>query len=66
VVSLGLDTYALDPIGSFELTATGFAATGRRVAALDRPTVILQEGGYHVDDLGANVVAWLRGFTAAI
>jgi acetoin utilization deacetylase AcuC-like enzyme len=35
---------------------------GRRVAELGRATVILQEGGYHVGDLGANVVAWLRGF----
>jgi acetoin utilization deacetylase AcuC-like enzyme len=65
VVSLGMDTYALDPIGSFRLTASGFSACGRRVSQLGRPTVILQEGGYHVGDLGANVVAWLRGFAPA-
>jgi len=65
VVSLGMDTYALDPIGSFKLTTSGYAAMGRRVATLGRPTVILQEGGYHVADLGTNVVAWLRGFAPA-
>ena len=65
VVSLGMDTYALDPIGSFKLTANGYTTMGRRVAELGRPTVILQEGGYHVADLGANVVAWLRGFASA-
>ena len=63
VVSLGLDTYALDPIGGFALTTSGYAAMGRRVARLGLPTVVLQEGGYHIDDLGGNVVAWLRGFS---
>ena len=62
VVSLGMDTYTDDPIGTFKLTAAGYAAMGRQVASLARPTVILQEGGYHVADLGRNVVAWLRGF----
>ena len=38
---------------------------GRRVAGLGRRTVVIQEGGYHVADLGANVVAWLRGFEPA-
>jgi acetoin utilization deacetylase AcuC-like enzyme len=34
---------------------------GRRVAALGRRLVILQEGGYHLGDLGENARAWLRG-----
>jgi len=34
---------------------------GRRVAALGRRLVILQEGGYHRPSLGANARAWLRG-----
>ena len=55
----------LDPIGGFGLTASGYSAMGRRVALLGLPTVILQEGGYHIDDLGDNVVAWLRGFSPA-
>jgi acetoin utilization deacetylase AcuC-like enzyme len=62
VVSLGLDTYVLDPMGGFGLTTAGYAEMGRRVAALGRPTVVIQEGGYHIADLGTNVVAWLRGF----
>jgi acetoin utilization deacetylase AcuC-like enzyme len=61
VVSLGLDTYRLDPIGPLALTQAAFAESGRRVAALRRPVVVLQEGGYHVADLGANAVAWLGG-----
>ena len=61
VVSLGFDTYRLDPIGDLALTTAGYHEMGRRVAALGRRLVILQEGGYHLGDLGANAVAWLRG-----
>ena len=61
VVSLGLDTYQHDPIGDLALTTAGYHEMGRRVGALGRRLVILQEGGYFVPDLGANVVAWLRG-----
>ena len=61
VVSLGLDTYGLDPICDFALTTDVYHAVGRRVAALGRKLVILQEGGYHRPALGENVRAWLRG-----
>jgi acetoin utilization deacetylase AcuC-like enzyme len=61
VVSLGFDTYGLDPIGDFALTTEVYHEVGRRVAALGRRLVILQEGGYHRPSLGANARAWLRG-----
>ncbi|HEU0236661.1 MAG TPA: histone deacetylase family protein [Candidatus Limnocylindrales bacterium] len=61
VVSLGFDTYALDPIGDFALTTPVYHEVGRRVAALGRRLVILQEGGYHRPSLGENARAWLRG-----
>jgi acetoin utilization deacetylase AcuC-like enzyme len=61
VVSLGLDTYAKDPIADFALTTEDMGAVGRLVADLDRPLVVVQEGGYYVDDLGANALAWLLG-----
>ena len=65
VVSLGFDTYQKDPIGDLGLTTDGYHEMGKRVAALGRRLVILQEGGYHVGDLGANAVAWLRGVSGA-
>jgi acetoin utilization deacetylase AcuC-like enzyme len=65
VVSLGVDTYRLDPIGDFQVTTEGLAEQGRRIGALGRPTVVVQEGGYHVPDLGANVHAFLDGVLAA-
>ena len=61
VVSLGFDTYALDPICDFALTTPVYHEIGRRVAALGRRLVILQEGGYHRPTLGENARTWLRG-----
>jgi acetoin utilization deacetylase AcuC-like enzyme len=61
VVSLGVDTYYLDPICDLALTAEGFEACGAMIAGLELPTVVLQEGGYADDDLGENVRRWLLG-----
>jgi acetoin utilization deacetylase AcuC-like enzyme len=61
IVSLGFDTYHLDPICDLSLTADGYHEIGRRVAAAGKHLVVLQEGGYHVTDLGTNARAWLRG-----
>ena len=61
VVSLGFDPYGQDPIGTFALTTDVYHEVGRRVAALGRRLVILQEGGYHRPSLGENARAWLRG-----
>jgi acetoin utilization deacetylase AcuC-like enzyme len=61
VVSLGFDTYGQDPIGDFALTTGVYHEVGKRVAALERRLVILQEGGYYRPALGENARAWLRG-----
>lgn len=61
VVSLGFDTFHLDPIGDLALTTEGYHEMGRRVAALGRRLVILQEGGYYLPALGENARSWLRG-----
>jgi acetoin utilization deacetylase AcuC-like enzyme len=64
VVSLGVDTFHLDPIADFALTTDGFSASAAAVAALARPLVVLQEGGYHLPSIGGNVRAWLDGLTS--
>ena len=61
VVSLGFDTYGLDPLGDFALTTDLYHDVGRLVAATGRGLVILQEGGYHRPSLGENARAWMRG-----
>ena len=64
VVSLGVDTHELDPLGDFRVATESYETHGRLVAALRRPLVILQEGGYHVPSLGDNVRNWLTGASA--
>jgi acetoin utilization deacetylase AcuC-like enzyme len=61
IVSLGMDTYAQDPLGDFGLTTPVYAECGRRVAAAGASLVVLQEGGYYLPDLGENVRQWLLG-----
>jgi acetoin utilization deacetylase AcuC-like enzyme len=62
VVSVGFDTFAGDPLGAFQLTTGGFGRIGAALAAAGRPTVLVQEGGYALEALGANAVAFLAGF----
>jgi acetoin utilization deacetylase AcuC-like enzyme len=66
VVSAGFDIAAGDPWGGFSLTLDGLGEIGRRVASLGRPAVIVQEGGYRRETLGASAVAFLRAFTAGV
>jgi acetoin utilization deacetylase AcuC-like enzyme len=62
IVSYGADTYEGDPISHFRLKTSDYAPMARRVASLGLPTVIVMEGGYAVDALGANVAEFLSGF----
>jgi len=63
VVSLGVDAYVNDPLGTFALTTDDFATAGERIGTLALPTVVVQEGGYAVEVLGSNVTAFLDGLT---
>jgi acetoin utilization deacetylase AcuC-like enzyme len=62
VVSAGMDIYADDPLGTIKVTTDGIAEIGKRIAALELPTVIVMEGGYNNDALGRNVVGFLSTF----
>lgn len=66
VVALGLDAYESDPFGGLAVTTKGFRRIGERIgAAVDRPAVIVQEGGYLCDALGDNLAAFLTGYASA-
>ena len=64
VVSLGFDTYHTDPISNLALQTDDYARIGSAIAALGRPAVVLQEGGYAVEALGPNAVAFLSALAA--
>lgn len=62
VVSLGLDTFAGDPISTFALQADDFSRLGQRLGRLGLPTVFVLEGGYAAAELGVNAVNVIEGF----
>ncbi len=62
VVSLGVDTFVDDPLGTFSLTTDDFGRIAERIASLETPTVIVQEGGYESPDLGTNVATFLARY----
>ena len=62
VVSLGVATFARDPIRRFRLTSDDYPKIGRRIARLGLPTLFVMEGGYAVDEIGINAVGVLTGF----
>ena len=62
VVSLGLDTFAGDPISTFQLQSPDYERLGSRLADLALPTVLILEGGYAAQALGVNAANVLQGF----
>ena len=64
VVSLGVDTFAGDPISAFKLQGEHYPRIGGLLAGLALPTVLVQEGGYAVAEIGANVAGVLGAFAS--
>jgi len=69
LVSAGFDAQENDPLGIFKVTTGGFGKVGEAIGAFaaerDLPAVLIQEGGYLCDELGANLAAFLAGFESA-
>ena len=62
VVSVGFDTFERDPIADLALTTADYARVGSTIASIGLPTVLIQEGGYAIDAIGANAVSFVSGF----
>jgi acetoin utilization deacetylase AcuC-like enzyme len=62
IVSFGADTWGGDPISHFQLETADYRSIASRIGAAGLSTLILMEGGYAVDALGANVAEFLSGF----
>jgi acetoin utilization deacetylase AcuC-like enzyme len=65
VVPLGVDAAAGDPESPLQVGADGFREAGRIVGGLGLPTVLVQEGGYDLETLGALTLAFLTGVESA-
>lgn len=64
VLALGLDAAKGDPTGTWPYAAADFEKMGQMIAAAGLPTVIVQEGGYRVQNLGVNARKFFEGFAA--
>ena len=62
IVSFGADTWGGDPISHFQLETADYRSVSKRIASTGLPTLVLMEGGYAVEALGANVAEFLSGF----
>lgn len=61
VLALGFDIYREDPQAQVRVSTDGFRRLGSQVAALGLPTLVVQEGGYHLETLGANAKSFFAG-----
>ncbi|WP_395688922.1 histone deacetylase family protein [Aestuariivirga sp.] len=61
VLAAGLDIAEDDPFRGFAITTPEFAAIGRRIAGLQLPMLVVQEGGYPSPNLGRNLESLLGG-----
>ncbi|MFW6303912.1 MAG: histone deacetylase family protein [Candidatus Sumerlaeota bacterium] len=61
IISAGFDTHCTDPIGGFDLETEDYGRLGEMFGGTDFPLLVLQEGGYNVELLGANVLSFLKG-----
>ncbi|QIE44476.1 histone deacetylase family protein [Pseudohalocynthiibacter aestuariivivens] len=65
VVSLGFDMAADDPLAGVSVYPEGFAEMARRLAAMNLPTALVQEGGYLGPSLADNAKSFLTTFREA-
>ena len=63
IFSAGMDLYAGDPLGSFNVTRRGIQQIGKHIASLKLPTLIVLEGGYNNEALGRNIASLLTNFS---
>lgn len=62
IVSLGIDIHRTDPVGDFRLSDPDFTILGKKIARLALPTLIIQEGGYHIPALAPAILNTLTAF----
>lgn len=63
VVSLGVDAGVSDPESPLAVTADGFGRAAAVLVELGTPTVLVQEGGYHLPALHRDLTAILARFS---
>ncbi|BGP51881.1 hypothetical protein JCM10450v2_007841 [Rhodotorula kratochvilovae] len=65
IVSLGVDTFAEDPLTDFKLTMSAYPPMGAAIARVRARTLFVMEGGYCLEAIGGCVRGVLVGFERA-
>ncbi|KAF0228330.1 MAG: putative acetylpolyamine [Beijerinckiaceae bacterium] len=65
VLSAGWDAHHLDPLSKLAVTTDAYARIGELYGRLALPTVIIQEGGYSLEAIGAASRAFMVAFRHA-
>jgi len=60
-VSAGFDTH-LGDLASLGLTEKGYSGIGKRIAALNKPTFFVLEGGYNGEHIGKDIDTLLKAY----
>ena len=60
---LGFDVYKDDPQAKCEVSTQGFKVLAQKLKALDKPVIVLVEGGYCIEKLNENLQAFLSGLS---
>jgi acetoin utilization deacetylase AcuC-like enzyme len=66
VVALGVDAAGSDPESPLQVSNTAFREAGGILGGLGLPTVVVQEGGYDLEQIGPLVLETLLGLEAAL
>ena len=66
VICLGFDIMKGDPTGSFGLKNETMKQIGIRLARMNLPTLIVQEGGYSLKNLKTGSKAFFNGFAESL
>lgn len=61
IVALGFDTAKNDPTGTWPLLPEDFERNAKEIGKINRPTLIVQEGGYLSTTLGKNAASFFSG-----
>ncbi|MGP5371770.1 histone deacetylase family protein [Psychrobacter alimentarius] len=59
---LGFDVYKDDPQAKCQVSTQGFKTLAQKIKALNKPVIVLVEGGYCIEKLNENLQAFLSGF----
>lgn len=64
VIAAGFDTYRHDKFGNLCIDTPDYRVIAGHIAQLGLPTLFVQEGGYKIDTLRANIHSFVEGFLA--